>query len=110
MESTDILWVTLCAGLVFLMQAGFMCLETGFTRTKNNVNVAVKNLTDFCVSCIVYWAVGFGLMFGASYGGWFGGSLFIFDHTNGEWDFATFFIFPDDVLRGCSNHHFRVGG
>jgi Amt family ammonium transporter len=54
----DILWVTLCAGLVFLMQVGFLCLETGFTRSKNNVNVAVKNLTDFCVSSMVFWAVG----------------------------------------------------
>ena len=68
MNSMDILWVTLCAGLVFLMQVGFLCLETGFTRSKNNVNVAVKNLTDFCVSSMVFWAVGFGLMFGASNG------------------------------------------
>jgi Amt family ammonium transporter len=93
MESIDILWVTFSAGLVFMMQAGFLCLETGFTRTKNNVNVAVKNLTDFCVSCIVFWAVGFGLMFGASYGGWVGTSSFFIDHTGGEWSYATFFIF-----------------
>jgi Amt family ammonium transporter len=93
MEKIDILWVTFSAGLVFLMQAGFLCLETGFTRTKNNVNVAVKNLTDFCVSCIVYWAVGFGLMFGASYGGWAGTSSFFIDHTSGDWGYATFFIF-----------------
>ncbi len=41
MNNLDILWVTLCAGLVFMMQVGFLCLETGFTRTKNNANVAV---------------------------------------------------------------------
>jgi Amt family ammonium transporter len=93
MESIDILWVTLSAGLVFLMQAGFLCLETGFTRTKNNVNVAVKNLTDFCVSCVVFWAIGFGLMFGSSYGGWVGTSSFFIDHTGGDWGYATFFIF-----------------
>jgi len=38
----DILWLLLCAGIVFLMQAGFLCLETGPDSTKNNINVAVK--------------------------------------------------------------------
>jgi len=93
MNNMDILWVTLCAGLVFMMQVGFLCLETGFTRTKNNVNVAVKNLTDFCVSSMVFWAIGFGLMFGASNGGWFGTSSFFVNHTGGDWGFSTFFVF-----------------
>lgn len=93
METIDILWVTFCAGLVFMMQVGFLCLETGFTRSKNNVNVAVKNLTDFCVSSLVFWAIGFGLMFGASNDGWVGASDFFVDHSGGEWSYATFFIF-----------------
>ena len=93
METIDILWVTLCSALVFMMQVGFLCLETGFTRSKNNVNVAVKNLVDFCVSTIVFWSVGFGLMFGASYGGWFGVSNFFVNHSGVAWGFTTFFIF-----------------
>jgi Amt family ammonium transporter len=93
MNNMDILWVTLCAGLVFMMQVGFLCLETGFTRSKNNANVAVKNLTDFCVSSMVFWAIGFGLMFGASNGGWFGTSAFFVNHTGGDWGFSTFFVF-----------------
>ena len=93
MGSIDILWVTLCAGLVFLMQAGFLCLETGFTRSKNSVNVAVKNLTDFCVSSIIFWAIGFGFMFGVSYEGWIGTSSFFIDHSKTDWSYATFFIF-----------------
>jgi Amt family ammonium transporter len=93
METIDILWVTLCSALVFMMQVGFLCLETGFTRSKNNVNVAVKNLVDFCVSTLVFWAVGFGLMFGASYGGWFGMSNFLVNHTGADWGFTTFFVF-----------------
>ncbi|NJM05617.1 ammonium transporter [Candidatus Gracilibacteria bacterium] len=72
----DILWITLCAGLVFLMQAGFMCLEAGVTRRKNNINVAMKNLADFGVSTLIFWLFGFALMFGASAGGWFGRSDF----------------------------------
>ena len=58
----DLLWITLSAGLVFLMQAGFLCLETGLTRSKNNINVAIKNLADFGVSTLLYWAFGFALI------------------------------------------------
>jgi Amt family ammonium transporter len=93
METIDILWVTLCSALVFMMQVGFLCLETGFTRSKNNVNVAVKNLVDFCVSTLVFWGIGFGLMFGASYGGWFGVSNFFVNFTGANWSFTTFFVF-----------------
>ena len=42
MSERDVLWVLICAAQVFLMQVGFLCLETGFTRLKNNVNVAAK--------------------------------------------------------------------
>jgi ammonium transporter, Amt family len=66
----DVLWVAFCAGLVFLMQAGFLCLESGLTRSKNSINVALKNLTDFGISVVLYWAFGFALMFGATQGGW----------------------------------------
>ena len=60
----DILWVLLSAVLVFFMQAGFLCLETGLTRSKNNINVAIKNLTDFGLTTILFWLFGYGLMFG----------------------------------------------
>ena len=38
----DLLWMLICAVLVFMMQAGFMCLESGIIRNKNNINVALK--------------------------------------------------------------------
>lgn len=60
----DTVWVLVTAFLVFWMQAGFAMLETGFTRAKNAVNVLMKNLLDFCIASIAYWAVGFALMFG----------------------------------------------
>ena len=89
----DHVWVLLCAGLVFLMQAGFLCLETGLTRTKNSINVAVKNISDFGLSVFVFWLLGFGLLFGASQSGWFGGSLFAPGFKGNDPWIGTFFIF-----------------
>ena len=43
----DTLWVIDCAILVFIMQAGFMCMETGLSRHKNSINVALKNAAYF---------------------------------------------------------------
>jgi len=51
------------------MQAGFSCLEIGLVRSKNSVNVAIKNLADFCVSSLVFWLFGFAIMFGVSVNG-----------------------------------------
>ena len=42
-SNIDTLWVIDCAILVFIMQAGFMCMETGLSRHKNSINVALKN-------------------------------------------------------------------
>jgi ammonium transporter len=73
MTSIDILWVLVSAGLVFLMQGGFLCLETGLTRNKNNINVAIKNVTDFGLTTVVFWMFGYALMFGReTIGGWVG--------------------------------------
>ncbi|MGB1025456.1 MAG: ammonium transporter, partial [Rhodospirillaceae bacterium] len=88
----DILWLLLCAGLVFLMQAGFTCLESGSTRAKNSINVAVKNMADFVIAVLVFWAIGFGLMFGSSYGGWFGTDQFLFP-TGENASRDVFFLF-----------------
>jgi ammonium transporter len=72
----DNLWVLVSACLVFFMQAGFLCLESGFTRSKNNINVALKNVIDFGLTTVLFWLIGFGLMFGTSVGGWIGQSMF----------------------------------
>ncbi len=61
----DTVWVLVTAFLVFWMQAGFAMVEAGLTRAKNVVNILMKNLLDFSFASIVFWAVGFGLMFGA---------------------------------------------
>lgn len=61
----DTLWVLFAGCLVFFMQAGFAYLEGGLTRSKNTCNIMMKNLMDFCTGTLAYWAVGFGIMFGA---------------------------------------------
>ena len=93
MESVDLLWVIFASALVFVMQAGFLCLESGMTRSKNSINVAIKNLADFCLSTLVFWAVGFGLMFGLSYQGWIGLDLFALDFSTVTPSLAVFFLF-----------------
>jgi Amt family ammonium transporter len=92
-QNLDILWIILCSGLVFLMQAGFLCLESGLTRRKNSINVAIKNLADFCLTTVVFWVVGFGLMFGASRDGWFGTSEYVLDFSLQSPFFSVFFLF-----------------
>ncbi len=58
-------WMLLAAMLVFFMQPGFALVEAGFTRTKNTANILMKNLVDFMFGSLLFWFVGFGLMFGA---------------------------------------------
>ena len=65
-------WTLIAACLVFFMQAGFAMVESGFTRAKSAVNIMMKNLMDFSMGSIAFWAIGFGLMFGTSGTGWFG--------------------------------------
>jgi len=72
----DYVWTLVAAALVFFMQPGFAMVEAGFTRAKNAVNILMKNLLDFSMGSIFYWAIGFGLMFGATQTGWFGTSCF----------------------------------
>lgn len=71
-KAIDTVWMLIAAFLVFFMQAGFAMVEAGFTRAKNAVNIIMKNLMDFSVGSIAYWAIGFGIMFGATKSGLFG--------------------------------------
>ena len=73
----DAVWVAICGALVFFMQPGFQMVESGLTREKNSINVAIKNLTDIGISLFVYWLFGFGIMFGLSKGGLIGTSHFL---------------------------------
>lgn len=92
-SNLDHVWTMTAAGLVFFMQAGFLLLESGLVRSKNSISVAQKNIADFICSTMMFGAIGFMLMFGASSTGWFGWdkSLLMFDHLD-DWS-LTFFVF-----------------
>ncbi len=80
----DYVWTLVAAALVFFMQAGFAMVETGFTRAKSAVNIMMKNLMDFSMGSLFFWAIGFGLMFGVTKNGWFGTTgFFLSDYTIG---------------------------
>jgi Amt family ammonium transporter len=93
MSVLDALWVLVCTGFVFLMQAGFLCLETGLTRSKNAVNVALKNVADFALSFLLYWAFGFAVMFGVSRAGWIGSSGSLMPMDQQDFGLTTMFLF-----------------
>ena len=61
------IWFLIGAALVFLMQAGFAMVETGFTRAKNAGNIIMKNLMDFCIGTVVFVLLGFSLMMAEDY-------------------------------------------
>jgi len=93
-RSIDTVWVLVTAALVFFMQAGFALVEAGFTRSKNTVNILYKNLMDFAIGSIIFWALGFGLMFGADISGIIGTTdLFFKNGWTGGIPAEAFLIF-----------------
>jgi Amt family ammonium transporter len=89
--SMDTVWVITAGALVFFMQAGFAFVESGMCRSKNAVNVIMKNYTDVCFGSLVFWMVGYGLMFGSNASGWFGTDRFFLQDEKPE-DFGFLFF------------------
>ena len=87
------LWLLFCTAVVLLMQAGFCCVESGMSRSKNGIDAAIKNLVDFCIAGGLYWLVGFGLMFGATWLGVCGSSDFCFDESKHSAWLTIFFLY-----------------
>ena len=92
--STDTIWVLIGAFLVFSMQPGFAMVETGFTRAKNAANIVMKNVMDMSLGSIVFWILGFGLMFGEDMGGFIGApDFFVKGDYGAAYPSSSFFIF-----------------
>ena len=83
-------WFLIGAALVFWMQAGFAMVETGFTRAKNAGNIIMKNLMDFCIGCVVFILIGFGLLLGTDAGGFVGTPGFKIFTKYQEFDWSNF--------------------
>lgn len=79
-SSLDTVWTLIAAMLVFFMQPGFALVEAGLTRSKNTANILMKNFCDYMAGSVLYWIIGFGIMFHG-------------------WDWASFF-FQGNVMDG----------
>ena len=65
----DNAFLFIAAVMVFFMQAGFAMVEAGFNAQKNAVNILFKNSMDICIGVLLFFIIGFGLMYPASYTG-----------------------------------------
>jgi Amt family ammonium transporter len=91
LDAVNFTWTLVAAFLVFFMQAGFALLEAGSTRARNTGSIFMKNLMDFCMCGLAFWAFGFALMFGGS------------ELTSGLEDGNDFFGFSGFFLSGGAN-------
>jgi Amt family ammonium transporter len=82
-SALDILWVLIAGILVFWMQAGFALVEAGFTRAKNVGNIIMKNFMDFSLGSLIFWIIGYGIMYGSK--GAFFGAFDIFYDVEGDY-------------------------
>ena len=93
----DSFWLMFAAFLVFFMQAGFALVEAGFVRSKNTINILMKNILDGCVGALSFWAVGWAFAYGVDgdgeAGGFIGlGNFFLHDFTDyASWIFQFAF-------------------
>src|SRR5690554_3203223 len=92
--SINNLWVLVAAFMVMFMQPGFAMVEAGFSRSKNTANILTKNLMDFSIGSILYWVIGYTIMYGDSLGGIIGmPGLFFNDDGIGDYANKTDLIF-----------------
>jgi len=75
----DTIWVVLTAAMILLMEGGFALLEAGFVRQKNAVSIIMKVFVDIAFGALVFFSVGFALMYGKDAGGFIGLSGFFLD-------------------------------
>ncbi|XBD02128.1 ammonium transporter [Pseudalkalibacillus hwajinpoensis] len=98
-QSMDTVWVMIAAFLVFFMHAGFAMVETGFTRSKNALNILMKNLLTMSIGAVLYFVIGYGLMFGSSAGGFIGSDGFF---LIGQSENIGFFVFQAVFAATCA--------
>ncbi|MCA9015385.1 MAG: ammonium transporter [Planctomycetaceae bacterium] len=92
-QQIDIVWILVCSIFVLFMQAGFCCLESGLSRSKNSIHVAIKNIVDVSIVGVLFWIFGFGVMFGTTSGGLIGTSHFPYINSGTDVFLSAFFLF-----------------
>lgn len=70
--TTNNVWMMICTGLVFFMHLGFAFLEIGLTRQKNSINILFKNIFIITGGLLLYYLIGFGLMYPGEFNGFLG--------------------------------------
>jgi len=106
-QAFNTLWLLFSSVLVLLMQAAFLCLESGMTRSKNAINVALKNVIDLLIVAVLYWLVGYSLMFGEYHIFGIDLSFLAVDFSQKDFWFSSFFIFQ---LTFCATAATIVSG
>lgn len=96
------IWMMFCTILVFIMHLGFSLVEIGLTRQKNAVNILFKNMFVVCVGLLLYYIIGFNLMYPGDFNGFLGFSGFFIslpseglssNYANGGYTFWIDFLF-----------------
>jgi len=83
----DTIWIMLAGFLVFFMHAGFSLVEIGFTRSKNTLNILMKNMLTIALGVLGFFIIGFAIMFGNDVAGLIGSTGFLLKGF-GNYDFG----------------------
>lgn len=75
-QGLNSIWVILTASMIFFMEGGFALLEAGFVRSKNSVSIIMKVFVDLIFGVLIFYSIGFALMFGSDHFGLVGGNGF----------------------------------
>lgn len=85
-DNSDSFFLIVIAIIIFFMQCGFAFLEAGSVRSKNTVNILIKNMLDAFIGATSYWAIGWGLAYGPDGNYFCGGSQYF----NFQMDFELY--------------------
>ncbi|WP_067729577.1 ammonium transporter [Oceanobacillus damuensis] len=110
--SVNLVWVMLGSILVFFMHAGFAMVESGFTRSKNTLNILMKNFLTISIAAILFFIIGYGIMFGTSVGAFIGIDGFMLSDVSDIGFFvfqAMFAATSATIMSGAVAERIRLG-